>query len=283
MSLLTPFVSIVSPENYTRAILSLSRRYSSTSVFPGDNYIAIGEWMLQDRSLLSTNSADDALLFASPDARPHDLVVVYDSNDGKWDVQSYSQEQHEDFSAATCTSNVGFGQIVFIRGFTSSLWVAALGSKYNVDPEFFRRHMDFLSPSINRHAYSFPSLTTTSNNIYRLCVSTILHRDDFSGEDLQRQRSYHYSELGTYRIQQLGSSRVCCGDSLVREYSTLCSSFSVVEQWISLYLARTESGWSGKRRSSENQPSNTDTHSNRLDGQWEALGEFPSRALDNSH
>ncbi|KAI0449878.1 hypothetical protein F5B21DRAFT_492839 [Xylaria acuta] len=103
--------------------------------------------------------------------------------------------------------------------------------------------MDFLSPSIDRHAYSSPSLASSSNNIFRLCVSTLVHRDDFGGQDLQSQRSHQSAELGTYKIHQLGSSRVCCGDSIVREYSTICSSFSVIEQWISLYIAKTDRGW----------------------------------------
>ncbi|UKZ83206.1 hypothetical protein TrVFT333_011011 [Trichoderma virens FT-333] len=233
-----------SPENYTRAIISLSRRYSSTSVFPGNNFVDIGEWMLQDRSLLhSANPRDDATLFASKSEEPHDLVIVYNSGERKWDMQQYTQHEHEAFSAVTSIPPGGAGQIVFIRGFISPSWVSAIGSKYGIDPEFFRRHMDFLSASIDRHAYSTPSLPSSSKNLFRLCVNTLLHRDDFGGQDLQSQRSEQSTELATYKIQQLGSTRVCCGDSLVREYSTVCSSFSVIEQWISLCITKTESGW----------------------------------------
>jgi hypothetical protein len=205
--------------------------------------------MLQDRSLLdSAKKEDDAILFASGSKQPHDLVVVYNSGERRWDVQQYSQEQHEAFSAATTVPEGGPGQLIFIRGFISPSWVSTIGSKYNIDPEFFRRHMDFLSASIDRHAYSFPSLASSSNNIFRLCVSTLLHRDDFGGQDLQSQRSGQSTELGTYKIQQLGSTRVSCGDSLVREYSTLCSCFSVIEQWISLCVTKTDKGWAGKRQ-----------------------------------
>lgn len=239
----------VTPENYTRAIISLSRRYSSTSAFPGNNYVDIAEWMLQDRNLFNSAKPEATPLFASRVEQPHDLVVVYNSSESKWDVQCYSQEQHEDFSA-TISLPAGAGQIVFIRGFISPSWVSVIGSKYNIDPEFFRRHMDFLSVSIDRHSYSLPSLASSSNNIFRLCVSTLLHRDDFGGQDLQSQRSDQSTELGIYKRQQLGSTRVCCGDSLVREYSTVCSSFSVIEQWISLCITRTDGGWAGKRQCS---------------------------------
>jgi hypothetical protein len=238
----------VTPENYARAIISLSRRYSSTSAFPGNNYVDIREWLLQDRSLLnSARPEEDDILFASSSEQPHDLVVVYNSGDKKWDVQQYSQEQYDAFYDATSVPAAGLGQLVFIRGFISPSWVSTIGSKYNIDPEFFRRHMDFLSASIDRHAYSFPSLASSSDNIFRLCVSTIFHRDDFGGQDLPSQRSDQSIELEKYKIQQLGSNRVCCGDSVVREYSTVCPCFSVMEQWISLYIAKTDRGWAGRR------------------------------------
>lgn len=113
--------------------------------------------------------------------------------------------------------------------------------------------MDFLSANIHRHAYGFPSLASSSDNIFRLCVSTVLHRDDFGGQglDLQSQRARQATELGMYKTQQLVSGRVCCGDSLVREYSTICSRFSVIEQWISLYITKTDRGWTGKGKNGE--------------------------------
>lgn len=238
----------MTPENYTRAIASLSRRFSSTSVFPGSNYVDIREWLLQDRSLLDPKSpGDDNPLFLSKSKEPHDLLVVYNSAEKKWELRQYSQDQHKAFSVAAPFQCGGLGQIIFIRGFISPSWVSAIGSKYSIDPEFFRRHMDFLSASIHRHAYGFPSLASSSDTIFRLCVNTIFHRDDFGGQDLRLQRSEQSAELEKYKIQQLRSTKICCGDSLVREYSTMCPSFSVLEQWISLYLAKTERGWAGKK------------------------------------
>jgi hypothetical protein len=206
----------------------------------------MGEWMLLDRNLLNLPKKEEAIPFTSDTGQTHDLVVVYNSRESKWDVQRYSQEEQETFYAATTVPEVGLGHLVFIRGFISPLWVSTIGRNDNIDPEFFRRHMDYLSASVDRHAYSFPSLASSSNNIFRLCVSTLLHRDGFGEQDLQSQRSDQSTELGIYKIQQLRSNRVRCGDSLVREYSTLCSRFSVIEQWISLCVTRTDKSWAGK-------------------------------------
>jgi pseudouridine-5'-monophosphatase len=239
--------TLVTPENYIRAIISLSRRHSNTSSFPGSNYVDIAEWLLQDRRLLKSRKSEEVSnLFASMSEQPHDLVVVYDCGDKKWDVQHYHQEQHEAFSAAVSDPSESPGQVVFIRGFVSPSWVAVLGSKYNIDPEFFRRHMEFLSTNNDRHSFSLPSLANSSNNIFRLCVSTLLHRDNFGGQNVQSQRSDQLTELGKYKIHQLGSKNVCCGDSLVRGYTTVCESFSVIEQWMSVYIAKTASSWAGK-------------------------------------
>lgn len=203
--------------------------------------------MLQDHSLLNSEKPEgDGALFASRSKQSHDLVVVYNSGERRWGMQQYTQEQHEAFSATTSFPAGGPGQIVFIRGFISPSWVSAIGSKYNIDPEFFKRHMDFLSASIDRHSFSSPFLASSSKNMFRLCVSTLLHRDDFGGQDIQSQRSDQSIALGAYKIHQLGSSKVCCGDSMVREYSTVCPSFSIIEQWISLYIAKSDKGWAGK-------------------------------------
>ncbi|KAB8229428.1 uncharacterized protein BDW43DRAFT_322211 [Aspergillus alliaceus] len=236
--------TLVTPENYIRAIISLSRRHSSTSSFPGRNYVDIAEWLLQDRRLLKSRKLEeDSTLFASMSEQPHDLVVVYDCGEKKWDVQHYHQEQHEAFFAAVSVPSESLGQVVFIRGFLSPSWVSVLGSKYNVDPEFFRRHMDFLSTNNERHFFSLPSLANSSNDIFRLSVSTLVHRDNFGRQNVQSQSSELPSELGKYKMHQLGSKNVCCGVSLVREYTTVCASFSVIEQWISVYIAKTSSNW----------------------------------------
>lgn len=136
------------------------------------------------------------------------------------------------------------------------------------------------------HSFGLPSLASSSDNLFRLCVSTLLYRDDFGGQDLQSQRSDQGTGLGTYRRQQLGSTRVCCGDSLVREYSTICSCFSVIEQWISLCITKTDRGWAGKRQCQylPREKIIADMHSviAWMD-QGRPLGRISSGAMDESH
>lgn len=217
-------------------------------MFPGNNYVDLAEWILQDRNILRTKSG----LSPKPPSlvhragATHDLVIVYYNADKKWHIEGYHSEKSQELHGDMHISAGDVGQIVFIRGFISPRWVSTVGSKYNVDPEFFRRHMDFLSVSIERHAYSSPSLASSSSNIFRLCVTTILHKDDFGDKNIHQQRSKEADELSKYRAQQLRSSKITCGDSVVREYATLCSSFSIIEQWISLCVTKNTRGWTGK-------------------------------------
>ncbi len=123
------------PENYARAIISLSRRYANTSVFPGNNYVDLAEWMLQDRNILTGNAstAPKTPLVYTPDAK-HDLVIVYCSADKKWHVEGYDSEQCQSLHGDMLIPADDVGQIIFIRGFISPQWVSSLGSKYSIDP-----------------------------------------------------------------------------------------------------------------------------------------------------
>lgn len=52
--------------------------------------------MLLDRDLLNFPKREEqAIPFASNTGQNHDLIVVYNSGEGKWDVQGYSQEEHK--------------------------------------------------------------------------------------------------------------------------------------------------------------------------------------------
>ncbi|KAI1813642.1 hypothetical protein GGS20DRAFT_469684 [Poronia punctata] len=238
------------PEDYARAILSLSQRTSGVSVFPGDHYRDIVDWLISDRTIFNSRKEEGRGLIPSISEPAHDLVVVYNSRAGKWPVQRYSPRQHDAFFATNTASGdtaasetqSATGEIVFIRGSISPSWLAAIGSKYSIDPEFFRRHMDFLIANTLKHCYSTPSLASSANNIHRLCVSTLILRNVSGNQDVPWQRFDQSAELAEYKRQQL-RSKARCGDSIVREYSTVCNSVSVVEQWISFCLTRSNGSW----------------------------------------
>lgn len=159
--------------------------------------------------------------------------------------------------------------MLFLRGFLSPEWIAEIGSRYRVDPEFIHRHLDFFASSVHRSCFSLPSLPTTSNNIIHININTIIcsqHSHSIPTDDLLNRRREAAEQMIRYKRQLQTSAR--CGDSLVREYSVLNDQFSVIEQRISVSICRNGDGWLGKLFAKPYELLLTCCHSPCLDGQW---------------
>ena len=140
----------------------------------------------------------------------------------------------------------GKGHLLFLRGFMSPAWIAALGSKYGIDPEFFCRHLDFFASSVHRKCFNLPSLASTNNNIIHVYVNTIISNRDssLSDTDASNLRRAIPEQLSKYKRQLQNSARY--GDSLVREYSILDHEYSFIEQRISICITKNGDGWLGE-------------------------------------
>lgn len=140
------------------------------------------------------------------------------------------------------------GQILFLRGLPPPNWISSIGGKYNIDPEFFLHHLDFFVTLPERAAFSFPGPRSSSANIIRLCVSTILSHGNsvliHGNEALQRQRKLDEEMMSNYRrhFRQETDS----GDSIVREFSTIDGQYSILEQYISICVSKNGEGWMSK-------------------------------------
>ena len=224
-------------QGYIRAIHAHSLRSITKSTFPGQNYIDIATWLLQD-----------ADLSPSPLLDSHWLAIFFDLS--AQNIEKLRGLYCRDIEDIICQSRPsrGAGQLLFIRGFLPPAWIGAIGSQYGIDPEFIHRHLDFFADSVHRKVFSLPSLISTTNNIIRLCVNTILFQDRpiKSGNwhmELHRCRQERADQFGTYRRQL--KTRARGGDSLVREFSTLDGQYSIIEQWISIAIMKNGDGWLG--------------------------------------
>jgi hypothetical protein len=95
-----------------------------------------------------------------------------------YDLRSNEDPKHistvHDFEAlAANPSDKRNGRILFLRGLPSPEWLGAIGVAYTIDPDFFRRHIDF-RPALGRsNFFSDPYLPSASTNMYRLLQTTI--------------------------------------------------------------------------------------------------------------
>lgn len=151
--------------------------------------------------------------------------------------------QLDNITSSTRPSN-GSANVVLVRGCPSPDWVSGLGATYDIDPEFFYRHLNFFVTLDSRHAYSLPSLA--SMNMITIPVTTILHRDRptvRTHSQAQAARAQEFSDLSVYHRHFPKSST--CGDSIVRQFSSLDENHALVEQQISVFLGEKEDGWFG--------------------------------------
>jgi hypothetical protein len=233
----------VTPREYVQSIIAHSERSASASSFPGRNYVDLANWLLPLLSRSSDNSRTRA---------PHESK--------QWIAVAHSLEGHS--AKTVCfgeddVSKLGTlqrpeadkGQLLFLRGFLSPEWLAEVGSRYTVDPEFFNRHLDFLSPSTHRNCFSVPSLISTTNNIIHVYVSTILTDNSVYASSLDNLLAYRRDireQMIKYRRHLQRTARP--GDSVVRDYTALDLQYAIAEQRISICVMPFGDGWRGKPR-----------------------------------
>ena len=125
-------------------------------------------------------------------------------------------------------------QLLFLRGFPSADWLNVLGATYRLDPEFVRRHLDFMQPS---EYYDLPSLPSSASNMFRLKLNTICKRDEVIGfGDVEKDRREEVGEV-TKHQRLLGLAGVL-GESIVRRYANHDEMTYSLEQDVSCYVTR---------------------------------------------
>jgi hypothetical protein len=133
-------------------------------------------------------------------------------------------------------------QIVFIRGYSSPEWLSVLGAQHRIDPEFFRRHMDFLKV---KDYYDLPALTSSSCNFFQLRSTSIYTRGvPLSVQQLHQSRRCERDGVGRHQRQL--SLQASCGDSIIRKLSNHSRTLYTLEQNISCFVKRQNGSWVGR-------------------------------------
>ena len=133
------------------------------------------------------------------------------------------------------------GRLVFIRGHSCRDWLLLLGAQYRIDPEYFRRHLDFLQPE---GTYDLPTLPSSSRNIIRLRITTICSREvPLTQDEIENSRREEKEAVKKHQ-RQLGASGLV-GESIIRRFSTHGETAFTLEQEVSICVKRKNGGWIG--------------------------------------
>ncbi|KAI0447528.1 hypothetical protein F4803DRAFT_573380 [Xylaria telfairii] len=241
-----PNSSLTSHE-YVHAIFRHSRRSALTSSFPGRNYIDLANWLLpQTPNSRPPNCHLNHRLPSTVGDDKHWLAVLHHLSGHEHDCTQLLA--HHDVSALEVALKPAskLGNLLFLRGYLPPSWIAEIGSRYRIDPEFFARHLDFFGPSTYRDSFDSPSLITTNNNIIHVYVNTILTNESSYPQVSSGFAAHHREikeQLSKYKHQLQRSAN--CGDSIVREYTVLSPQYAVIEQRFSICISPDGEGWVG--------------------------------------
>lgn len=221
--------------DYVQSIVAHSRRHTANSLYPGQNYLDLAAWIQQEphqRSILDDQHVLGVLHCLAPGEPSRMLQYRYR------DIDSFMTQ---------IRSTDRINRVLFLRGYASPDWISIIGSRFRIDPEFFNRHLAFMTTLVYRSAFSTPSLPSSCRNIITLRINTIIEQNGFCPRseyrNLSARRRSEAASLKSYA--RLYQTRARYGDSIVREYYTLDERFSIVEQEISVCIRKSKQDWFG--------------------------------------
>ena len=146
----------------------------------------------------------------------------------------------------TVLDNLPEASVLFLRGYASPEWLITVGEKYNVNPELYRRHLQYKAfTSGGRDLYSSPTLPSSSTRVFQLTIPTIYTRNigdsGYAPEDLQQHRRLESEAMGRY-FKQL-RTRAKVADSVVRNCLLLSKQEYVLEQAVSIEVGPPGENW----------------------------------------
>ena len=246
-----------SQEQFVFVIKSYSKRRKSQSLYPGLIYGQLAAFLSRLPSPPTTAESLPAFVVyhslrpaASTTALSRSQAAL--SSHGQHpaparDVKSIGQDAVLHQSSPLPSLEPDSGCLLFLRGYGTPQWIKAIGSRYGVDYEYFRRHLSFLEKP--EEFYDLPQLPSAQCSILRLRVTEIFKRQEPQViTKVQSARLKEGRDLKEYqnRLRQSGT----CGDTIVRRFSIHDGSIFTIEHDISICVRKDEkkSSWVGKSR-----------------------------------
>jgi hypothetical protein len=174
-----------------------------------------------------------------------DFVIIYILDGGT--IKPYRPSRPADLLKDAETQAC---RLVFLRGKPCPEWLAYTGAAYHIDPEFFGRHLDYLSRIGRKNYYNQPSLLSTSRRIVQLSYMTIGESNQHKIEKqeyLDALRSDSDKAMLNYFSTLVKSMTMNSPhfESIVRSHHVLDTEHFAIEQQISICFTPSGRGWTG--------------------------------------
>jgi hypothetical protein len=192
---------------------------------------------------------------SSKDDLEQSFVTVYtfgqQTEPSVLEVQNKTQLESE---ACRPFSNSDTGRLIFLRGYQPPEWLNIIGHRYQIDHEFFRRHLDFDARNKSPDYFSTPLLASDFSNMLQFSITTLGFRlsvdDPISNTQQEKLRRLRQHCAGILRedLKKLASHQGCDsykGDSVLRGFTIHDREYFSLDQDISMYVGEVDGGWIG--------------------------------------
>ena len=147
---------------------------------------------------------------------------------------------------------------IFLEGYPSAQHLIDLGAAYNIDPEFYQRHLRFLIPRLTKNeSFFLPVLPSFQTSILQISVTTIGHHRTPQYRSVDEKRSRSASKMDEYLINLRNGRGMGRNweprDSVVRSFAVHDEKEFSIQQMITICMIRIAGGddcWKGKRTKS---------------------------------
>lgn len=219
---------------YLAAINQHAQRNKESFLSPGTNYRILSQFLARTTDDLSDRQ---------PSLEPHYFAhtYTYKSNQTLESQRTKGSDLKQQLKEKE-RSDSADANLVFLQGYSCPSWLVAIGAFYKVDPELWRRHLDFHNV---KDYYDIPGLQSNSRNIIQLKFTTICTRKSLITRDqVLAARRKEGGDVDKHQ-KRLGNMS---GESIIRKFSVHNETTFTLEQTVSCYIRPRKggsSGWTG--------------------------------------
>ena len=225
--------NVVKPHEYAQKVRDHSQTSISNSLYSGQRYESLAQFLWEPyqfasgRISLNRSKSEQAEGFATFCEFNDDIPPILAPL--KWPL---SQGQNGNTPPRNC--------LLFLRGYPSATWLNELGARYKIDPEFFHRHLSFLSNDQHNFRPTPFVLPSSQSTIFQLTVTSI------GVQESRRHTSTHLDRIDLTKKMEayLHSLKIGqgwrCRESVVRSFNTHSEKEFSIEQAVTVYVASTD-------------------------------------------
>lgn len=232
------------PESYIHTISEYAQVANESSLYPGHRFESLSQF-------LQTPQATSII------AKPKDLVeksITCDDSRTRSHVTHYAltadsraEPTHllhpKDLERiARSVPNSRTGELLILQGYPSAAWLSYIGALYDVDPEFFLRHVKGLRASNDvDHIDGVSDLPSSTSSIFQFRISTpgsFTGPVDRSHPVALSDLRYQAQEVTRRYLHQIAASPPCPGEAVLRGITIHDEENLNIEQIVTVYFSR---------------------------------------------